>query len=506
LLTAAVLCAGAMTSPALADSPDQTLKLRLTGSLSSLDWEHTTHLLDMKVWHQMYEGLYGMDEAKNGYYLELAKKVDLSKDQKVYTVTLQSGVHFQNGDLLKAADVVFSYQRAMANPRFNYLTSPIGEVSAVNDSTVRITLKQPYSPIAHTFFCVKILDKREVLAQGDQFGTIPNKAGTGPYYVTEYNVATGVKLQAFSGYWKGAPAVKSVEYLVIPDATSAVIAFQNGELDYLEDVPLTNWDDVAKAAGSHAKLIKGNNIMFMAANYLSHGYPALANLKVRQAIFYAINKHDINLGVCNGLGAETADYMPPEYVATSPVSGFQTYPYNPAKAKQLLAEAGFANGVDVGTILTYGDATSPNAKMAQVIQADLAGVGIRAQVSVMEAAVVTPRLYNQDYDLCVFYDSSNYDFNNIRQQVHSESKGMYVIKYKDGPFDWKRMEQLVDLGVATADVAKRRGYYTELWSKVMDTATLDPCLHRPVGIVWSKRLDIGQAVPTYYKIRTFKWQ
>ena len=144
--------------------------------------------------------------------------------------------------------------------------------------------------------------------------------------------------------------------------------------------------------------------------------------------------------------------------------------------------------------------------MAQVLQASLANAGITAAVSVMEAAVVTPKLYAQDYDICVFADSGNYDFNNIRQQVDSESVGMYVVKYKDGPFDWKRIEELVDLGVATVDVKQRRDHYTELWSIVMDTATILPCLHRPVAIVWDSKVNIGEPVPTYYKIRTFSWQ
>ena len=90
--------------------------------------------------------------------------------------------------------------------------------------------------------------------------------------------------------------------------------------------------------------------------------------------------------------------------------------------------------------MTYGTSTSNNAKMAQVIQANLANVGINAGVKVMEAAFVTPKLYAQDYDICVFADSMNYDFNNIRQQVHSESKGMYVVKYQGGPFNWQKME------------------------------------------------------------------
>lgn len=484
---------------------DRTLRLRLPASLASLDWEQTTNTRDMKVWHQMYEGLYGMDEANNGYYPELAKKVDISEDQKVYTITLQDGVKFQNGDPLKASDVVFSYKRAMKNSKFNYLTSMIVDVEAVDDSTVKITLDSPYSPIGHTFYCIKIMSEREVAEQGDKFGTIPHKAGTGPYYVTEYDVANGVKLQAFEDYWRGAPTIKSVNYVVISDESAAVIAYENHELDYFEDAPLSDWESLKKVAGENNTLIKGNNIMFMAINYLSPN-KALANDKVRQAIFYAINKSDVNLAVSNGLGAEATQYMPSEYVATSPVDGFKTYGYDTELSKKLLAESGYPNGVDVGTILTYGASTSNNAKMAQVLQANLAEVGIKAAVSVMEAAVVTPKLYAQDYDICVFADSGNYDYNNIRQQVDSESVGMYVVKYKDGPFDWKRIEELVDLGVSTVDVNERRTYYTELWSIVMDSATILPVLHRPVAIVWASDLEIGKPVPTYYKIRTFNWK
>jgi len=498
MLMAALLAAGSMSAWA----QDKPVKFRLVASLTSLDWTQTTNTRDMKVWHQMFEGLYGMDEAKNGYYNELGKKFDLSKNGLVYTITLQPGVKFQNGEPLKASDVVFSYKRAMKNPRFNYLTSPIADVAAVNDGTVKITLKKPYAPIAHTFFSVKIMSEKEVTNQGAKFGTLPHKAGTGAYYVTSYNIASGAKLEGFKDYWRGAPALHNIEYIVIPDDTSALIAYQNHELDYLEDAPLSAWKDLAKTAGDNAKLIKGNNIMFMAVNYLSPR-KELANLKVREAIFYAVNKHDINLAVCDGYGAEATQYMPSEYVATSPVKGFQTYAYNPAQAKKLLAEAGYPKGVDVGTILTYGSSTSNNAKMAQVLQANLAAVGINAGVKVMEASFVTPKLYAQDYDICIFADSMNYDFNNIRQQVHSESKGMYVVKYQGGPFNWQEMEKLVDLGASTANTAKRLETYTKLWSMVMDTATILPCLHRPVGIVWSKNISIGQPVPTYYKIRTF---
>ena len=140
--------------------------------------------------------------------------------------------------------------------------------------------------------------------------------------------------------------------------------------------------------------------------------------------------------------------MPHEYVPTSPETGFETYKFNPAKAKELLKEAGYPNGVDVGTIISYPSPTSFNGIIAQVIQSNLAEVGIKAGVQIAENAIITPKMYSQNYDLAVFSDSNNFDFNNIRQQVHSESKGMYLVKYKDGKFDWQRIEKLVELGAA----------------------------------------------------------
>jgi peptide/nickel transport system substrate-binding protein len=249
-------------------------------------------------------------------------------------------------------------------------------------------------------------------------------------------------------------------------------------------------------------MVKGNNVMFMAVNYLSTAHKVLASLKVREAMFYAVNKKDINNAVCEGYGSETDQYFPTEYVTATPVSGFKTYPFNPGLSKKLLAEAGYPNGVDVGTILIYGTATSFNARMGEVLQANFAEVGIKAQLYVAEMAIITPRIYKLDYDICVWNGIGNFDFDTIGTRVSSKSQGLYVIKYKDGPFNWQRIEKLLDLGASTSDVTKRTAYYTELWSIVMDSATMLPCIHRPVGIVWSKSLDIGQPVPTFYKIRT----
>lgn len=488
---------------------ERTLVMRLGQSLSSLDWENSTHTYDMYVWHQMFEGLYGMDEANNGYYEELADGITISEDGTVYTVPLREGVTFQNGDPLTAQDVKFSYERAMKNSRFNYLTSPIKEINVINEKTVEFVLKAPNSAIAHTFFSVKISSEKEVTAQGAEYGTKPHKAGTGAYYVTEYDVASGVKLEGYEGYWRGAPAIKKLAFRVIADEAAAVIAYENGDVDYLAEVSLADWDAVSKKEGGQSTMLKGNDITWAGINYLSPtANGALMNDKVRQAICYAIDKDAINKSVYDGLGTPTSEYMPHDYVPTQPSTGFTTYEYNPEKAKELLKEAGFENGVNLGNILTYGGPDSPKGKASVVIQGNLAAVGITVGVDVREYAAAEADMYGQNYDIVIFGDSNNYDFNNIRQQVHSESVGMYLVRYKDekSPFNWERLEELVDLGVSTPVLEERLEYYTELWSIVMDSATIQPLLHKPVGIVWSGDLEIGKPVPNFYKVRTFSWK
>ena len=182
------------------------------------------------------------------------------------------------------------------------------------------------------------------------------------------------------------------------------------------------------------------------------------------------------------------------------------------KAHQCLLDAGFseeeiAAGIDVGTIMTYGDANAHKGKACVVIQSNLAAAGMKAEVEAGDYSVIGPRMYDQDYDMAIFGDSGNYDFNNIRQQVHSESVGMYLVRYKDekSPFDWERLEELVDAGVATADVDERYDIYTELWKIVMDSDTDLPLYHKASCTAWSSRVVVPTVNPSWYHLDQFSW-
>ena len=183
LLIAITLVLGMITGCGNNDAKagdDDTLYLRLVSPLQSTDWQQVSNLDSNNITNiQVFEGFYGMDEVGGGYYDLLAKDIQVSDDGKEYTVTLVDAT-FQNGETLTAEDAVFSYNLAIANPKYGYVTSMIDKIEAKDPKTVVLTLKYPYAAIAHTFFTIKIISQKEyeeIEAAGETFGTKPHTAG-----------------------------------------------------------------------------------------------------------------------------------------------------------------------------------------------------------------------------------------------------------------------------------------------------------------------------------------
>ena len=367
----------------------------------------------------------------------------------------------------------------------------IVDVEAPDDKTVVVTLNKPYSPIAHTFHTVKIMSQKVAEEQGEAFGTKESLAGTGPFMIDSYDSSVKLTLKAFPEYWKGEAAIKTVNYIPILDDASALIALENGEIDWMS-VPLADWESVKSNDKFNTEIIPGNWTQYLGINYQRE---VLSNDLVRQAIAYALDKEAMNLATFEGYGKPTDYYMPVEYVTATPTE-FTKYPYDPEKSKKLLADAGYPDGVDVGEILAYGAAGE---KTAQVMQSNLANVGIKASVSILEIGIALDRMYIQDFDLCLANDMGNFDFNNYRQQVDSRSKGIYMVKYEGDKFDYKHFDELFDKGTVLTDTNERKAVYTELYDDVMKTATLLPLLHSPVANAWVKGLNVIN-VPTNYHI------
>lgn len=491
------------------DESTNSVTLRNTGFLTTSDPNQTTNTHEYTVHENIYEGLYDLNEASGGYDLRLAESIEPNEDATEYIVHLRQDVKFHNGEQMTADDVVFSYDKAQASPKQASYVRPLDHAEKVDDYTVKIVMKSSFSPIGHMLHKVKILSQKEVLEQGDNFGKIANKAGTGPYMWDEsnYNPKTSWSAVAFEDYYRGKAAIERVTWNVIEDDTSAITALQNGEVDYMV-VPISYWEDV-KSTGKFTCVEKqSNEVMTFCINIESPTYGSiLQNDKVRLAIMYAIDRDGVNKLVCDGYGTPTYMYINPNYAAAAPTADSlkNPIPFDLNKAKELLAEAGYPDGVDVGEFLT---AAGRNESYAIAIHAQLEAAGIHSTMVVQDYSVAGDRLVAQEYDLAMAYDCGNYDFNNFEQQSASTAVGIKNCLY-DGPSG--KFQELSDQfdewlkeGASTADMEKRIEIYTEMYNAFYDTHTLTPVITIPSCVAYNKDLN-AVAVPTDYRVYDWSW-
>ena len=485
-------------APAEAATARDTVNLAVTSALLSVDPHPRRDLQDMLTHGQVYEPLYYLNEKTLEFEPRIAEDYSVSDDGLTYTFKLRHGVKFHNGDELKASDVVFSLLRVKESAAWSAYTSNIADVVAVDDYTVDVKVNTVDATFMVCQAQLMIISEREATEQGEAFGTQVALAGTGPYYFTYVDADVEWKLQAFPDYYRGEAPIKYINYRPISDASAGLIAFEAGELDYY-NAPVANWASLESNGDYKTEVVAGNHISYVAVNPLAS--EALGNDLVRKAIAYCIDKESMNLAAFDGLAKE-ADYMEnPEYNVGSAASDV-TYNFDLEKAKALMVEAGYPDGFDAGTIMVIPGGYYE--KMAQVLQANLQAIGIKAEIEGLQSNTITERGTKQDFDMMVYGYPSIGDFSNIAFKTHSRYVGSYFVKFEGDKFDYKRIDSLLDEGKACLDSEKRLEIDAEANDAIMETATLLPCLHKALPYVWNADLNVVN-MPNTYHVYDWSW-
>jgi peptide/nickel transport system substrate-binding protein len=326
-------------------------------------------VLDYNVYQHLVE------LAPNGQIVPvLASSYQWSNANKTITFTLQPNVKFSNGDPLTAQDVVYSINRVIA-PKSTYpyaaLMGKVTSVTAPTSSTVQVTLAAPNNEWLYQLAAYSngvVLDPKAV----STIATAP--VGTGPYKLTSFVQNYSVTLAANPYYWSTKPALSTVTFRYFSDSNAENSALESGQIQVIDDLP--NPPDVKQFEDNPSYQIVHGPTSGKIQLTLNNQAGPLANTDVRQAISYAIDKQAILQTVGAGYGTVIgSDTVPgdPWYAA----SYAQVYPYDPAKAKQLLAQGGYPNGFSTTlTIPPYGYAESAG----PLIQANLAAVGIKVTI------------------------------------------------------------------------------------------------------------------------------
>jgi peptide/nickel transport system substrate-binding protein len=310
----------------------------------------------------------------------LAESWTVSADQRAYEFKLRPNVRFHNGDPFTAEDVKFSFERAKGG---KILREKVREVVIVDPHRVRFVLHEPW-PDFMTFYgtlatsAAWIAPKKYMERVGeDGFKKAP--VGLGPYKFVSYTPGVELVMEANESYWRKVPAVKRLVYKSVPDASTRLAMLRKGEVDlaYLLDGPLAQ--EIKR--DPTLKLAFSGGIGTFYLDFLDQWDPKSPwhDKRVRQAAMYAIDKNALNEAENLGASRLNGSIVPRTFDFALPID---PYPYDLAKAKQLMAEAGYPNGFDAGDIHPWPPYTS----MTESVGGYLGAIGIRTRMRAMERA------------------------------------------------------------------------------------------------------------------------
>ncbi len=312
----------------------------------------------------------------------LAESWSQSKDGLVYEFVLRKSAKFHNGDPVTAEDVKFSFDR-YKGAAAKLLHDRVREVQIVDPGRVRFHLKEPW-PDFMTFYGTSatgaawIVPKKYVEKVGeDGFRKAP--IGAGPYRVVSFTPGVDLVMEAFEGYWRKVPSVKRLVFRSMPDETTRAAALKAGDVDivYLLSGPLA--EEVKRTPGLRLAAAMPPGVVFLDLPEQWDPKSPWHDLRVRQAAGFALDRAGLNQAETLGLSRPTGGLIPR---VLDFARAYDPPAYDPARAKRLLAEAGYPNGFDAGDLTPF----PPFFSLAEAIGNYLQAVGVRTRMRTMERA------------------------------------------------------------------------------------------------------------------------
>lgn len=301
----------------------------------------------------------------------------------IIELKLRKNVTFHNGDSFTAKDVKFSFDRVLnseeKSPQNGWINT-IASVDVVDDHTVRITTKVPDPVLPARLTLINIVSKDYFDKVGAE-GLAAKPVGTGAYKVGNWVRGDFVDLDANETYWGGAPKVAKARFRAIPDLAARIAALQARNVDIITNLPPDYIAVIKKTPGLGVAMVPSDRVLFVG---LVNTVPGpLQDQRVRQAINHAVNVDEIVKTLLLGNGIRAGDVN--GHILRLLGADFKSklYDYNPEKAKQLLAEAGYPNGFSI-------DMDTPNGRylmdrdISQIVAAQLGEVGIKVNLKVRE--------------------------------------------------------------------------------------------------------------------------
>ena len=351
--------------------PGGSVVYGMTQDLASLDPHVDTDAGTRDVVFNLYEGLV-KPTSDGGFIAAVASDYTISDDAKTYTFTLRDGITFHDGTPVTIEDVKYSIDRyAEIQGESSAFSSLVDSVEVQDDKTLVVNLKESYSEFL-PMMTIAIIPK----SNEDPAG---NPIGTGPFKYVSYTPGQNLELEKYDGYWQeGVPSLDSVEFKFIADVDTAFVELQAGTIDILKYLTAVQ----AETLGDEDYNIVQGSMNLVHAMYLNSAYEPLSKTEVRQALCYAVDRDAINNFIFGGKSHIIGSHMIPAMSKYYEPEAETVYSYDPEKAKELLADAGYADGFDLE--ITVPSSYSQHVDSAQIIADELSQVGINVTLNQVE--------------------------------------------------------------------------------------------------------------------------
>jgi len=354
-----------------------TLVIANAVKVDTLDPEANS--VNESIWmdQNLYSRLLQPNATGTGLVPDLATSWKIAPNGLTYTFHLRAA-KFSDGSPVTASDVVYSINRARNFAGgWGFRLTAVKTITAPDPGTVVIKLSQPHAPLLAdlAMYAYSVIPQKLVQAQGSSFFQHP--VGSGPFKVTSYSADSEIDLARNPYFYGTKPKIATVKYLIVPNDNTRVLMLENKKADIIENPPGNLIQQIDKTPGLSVQLFPSTRVDFI---QLDQHFAPFKNPFVRQALNYAIDRNAIVKLAYQGNAVPGASFLPDKMQYFD--SSITPYPYNPAKAKQLLAQGGYPHGFSTFLITVSGDVAGQ--AEAVVLKSELAAVGINVSIQSYE--------------------------------------------------------------------------------------------------------------------------
>ena len=420
---------------------------------NSLDPYQSTAAGTREVMFNVFEGLVKPDSEGN-FVEAVASKVEISEDGLTYTFTLRDGVVFHNGDICTIDDVRYSFETCAATSVYSNVVGALSAIveTKVEGNVIAFTLAEPNSDFMSAVSSVYILPEGYT-----EQATAP--IGTGPFKFVSRSVQENIILEKHDGYYGEGAKLDRVTYKIYEDSTALFTALDSGALDLVAHLTI----DQINTLSNGYNVLEGT-MNLVQAIYLNNGVKPFDDVRVRQALCYAVDVDAMLELTAEGHGTKVGSSMYPAFGKYFDAELADAYPYDPEKAKSLLAEAGYPGGFTF-TIKVPSN-YQPHVDTAVVLVEQLKQVSIKAEIQLVDWNTWLTDVYgNRDFEgTVVGFDASVLSPTALLARWVSDS-GKNMINYSNADYD-----AAYAAAQSTVDDAEQTALYKQCLEILSDTA------------------------------------